>query len=116
MKNSFTKTETPESLQLSNGQKETAVSICYNGKQEIEEFTLAIAKTIYGIPDNGYRVYATRIEEDGAETEELSVASYMDKDVDLRYGDVLDGEGYLFLNYDAFWDWEESPVIITIVK
>ena len=40
----------------------------------------------------------------------------MEKDADLRYGDVLDGEGYLFLNYDAFWDWEESPVIITIVK
>lgn len=115
-KNSFSRTETPESLQLSNSQKKTAVSICYNGKQELEEFTLAINKTIYGIPDNGYRVYVTRIEEDGAETEELTVSSYMDKDANLRYGDALDGEGYLFLNYDAFWDWEEAPVIITIVK
>lgn len=36
-KNSFSRTETPESLQLSNSQKKTAVSICYNGKQELEE-------------------------------------------------------------------------------
>ena len=114
---SFVKTDVPESVGLSNAQKEKAVSIRFNGKGELEEdLTLAINKSVYGIADSGYRVFVTRIEEDGEKTEELKVYPYYDSEADIRYQDVLDGEGYLYTHYEAFWEWQEAPVIITIVN
>lgn len=114
--NRFIQTEIPESVKLTDSQKEKAVSIHFTGAKELKmDLNLAIDKDVYHIADSGYRVYLTEIGEGGEETEELDVFAYDDESVEIQYGDAMDGEGYLFLEYPAFWEWEKAHVI-TIVN
>lgn len=117
MKESFVETEIPKSTQLTDEQRKRAISIQFKGNRELEqEMHLAIDKEIYGIADNGYQVFLTEISEDGEETEEMQVMPYHDQDARLLYRDVLDGEGYLFLEYPSFYEWDTVPDVITIVN
>lgn len=117
MKDSFIETEIPESTELTDAQKERAVSIRFKGNKELQQnIHLAVDKEVYGISDGGYRVFVTKITEDGEETEELRVTSYQDEEADLRFGDVLDGEGYVIAEYHNFYQWDAAPYVITIVN
>lgn len=119
MTGSFGKTDIPESVELSDSEKVNAFSICYKGGNELDsDFTLALDKEVCGIADRGYKVFITEIDnvdEMEEETEEYNVYSYNEEGVSLRYDQVMEGEGYLFIEYPSFYDWEK-PHVITIVN
>lgn len=119
MTDSFGKTDIPESVELSDSEKVNAFSICYIGGNELtSDFTLALDKEVCKIADRGYKVFITEIDnidEEEEETEEYDVHSYNEEGVSLRYDQVMEGEGYLFIEYPSFYDWEK-PHVITIVN
>ncbi len=116
MNHQFAQTEIPNSVKLTDSQKNKAVSLSFTGAKEgSTDFTLAIDKAVYDIADSGYQVFLTKKSEDREETEELDVFSYDNESANIKYRDVMDGEGYLFVRYPVFWDWDE-PHVITIVN
>ena len=74
---------------------------------------LAIDKEVYGIADAGYQVFIS----DGVGTDwsEASVSEYEEAGAKLKYGHVLDGEGFVFLEYHAVENGTTAE-IVTIVN
>ena len=122
------KTENPDSLGLTEEEKEKAVSFRLGDGYVLKnDYCLAIDKELYGIADADYRVMVTKQNgfsmdlagqhleaEDGTALEKY-VSSYGEPGAALKMGDVLDGEGYLFIEYRAA-DMAEEADIITVIN
>ncbi len=107
-------TETPESIDISEGKRKKAVSFSLaQGYGLTEDYCLAIEKEAYGISELGYRVMLTEYREDVGDVTEMKVYTYSDPLGHVEYGDVLDGEGYLFVEYPRPWNGEK-PAVLTI--
>lgn len=105
-------TKTPDLTEIHKKARQTTVSFCLKDGVEMEQdYCLTIAKEIYGIPDSGYQVLLTKYSGESGETEELQLASYSDLRANVEYGDVLDGEGYIFVNYPRTVNEEKAPVL-----
>lgn len=116
MTGSIVETEVPESLDLTKAQRQKAISFQMKpGIIPETEYCLAIDKSVYGITDSGYRVIQTEKDEDGDYNRKMYLEPYDDQRADVGYGDAMDGEGYLFVLYERFWEHEE-PTVITIVN
>lgn len=125
---SMVKTENPDSLGLTEEEKEKAVSFRLGDGYALKnDYCLAIDKELYGIADADYRVMVTKQNgfsmdlagqhleaEDGTALEKY-VSSYGEPGAALKMGDVLDGEGYLFIEYRAA-DMAEEADIITVIN
>lgn len=115
MAGSIVMTEVPQSLDLTESQRQKAVSFQMKpGIVPETEYCLAIDKSVYGIADNGYRVIQTEKDKDGDYNREMYLEPYDSKNADVGYGDAMDGEGYLFVLYERFWEDEEPPVITVV--
>lgn len=107
-------TETPDSVDISEGKRKKAVSFSLAaGYGLFEDYCLAIEKEAYGISELGYRVMLTEFREDGEDVTEMKVYSYSDPLGHVQYGHVLDGEGYLFVEYPKTIQGEK-PAVLTI--
>lgn len=125
---SMVRTENPESLGFTEEEDKKAVSFrLADGYVLKNKYSLAIDKEFYGIADTGYRVMVTKQKgfsmkvadqyleaEDGTAIEKY-VSSYGDPGAMLGMGDVLDGEGYLFMEYQAA-ETAEAADIITVIN
>lgn len=125
---SMVKTENPDSLDLTEEEKEKAVSFRLGDGYVLKnDYCLAIDKELYGIADADYRVMVTKqngfsmdlvgqhLEAEDGTALERYVSSYAEPGAALRMGDVLDGEGYLFIEYRAA-DMAEEADIITVIN
>lgn len=125
---SMVKTENPDSLGLTEEEKEKAVSFRLGDGYVLKnDYCLAIDKELYGIADADYRVMVTKqngfsmdlagqhLEAEDGTALERYVSSYGEPDAALKMGDVLDGEGYLFIEYKAT-DMAEEADIITVIN
>lgn len=125
---SMVKTENPDSLGLTEEEKEKAVSFRLGDGYVLKnDYCLAIDKELYGIADADYRVMVTKqngfsmdlagqhLEAEDGTALERYVSSYGEPDAALKMGDVLDGEGYLFIEYKAA-DMAEEADIITVIN
>lgn len=105
--------ETPGDLGLTEAQREKAVSFQLASDHMLSnDCCLAIDKEIYGIADSGYQVIISEQEDGGMDSREAYVREYTETGAVLKNGDVLDGEGFVFLEYKA----EMAPQIVTIVN
>lgn len=125
---SMIKTENPESLDLTEAENEKAVSFrLADGYVLKNNYCLAIDKKLYGIADADYRIMVTKQKgfsmnvadkhleaKDGTAIEKY-VSHYGDAGAMLGMGDVLDGEGYIFMEYQAA-EAAETADIITIIN
>lgn len=123
----YPKTENPESLGLTEAEKQKAVSFqLADGYVLKNDYCLAIDKDLYGIAEEGYRVMLTKQKgvsmdvadkhlevKDGTAIEKY-VSGYGDAGATLRLMDALDGEGYLFLEYEAAENAQEADIITII--
>lgn len=110
--NCMKETETPDLLEIPKSRVQTAVSFCLAEGYELEDdYCLVIDKEAYGIPDSGYQVVLTRYDSVEEESRECRLASYGDPRGDVSMGDVLDGEGYLFVEYPETGAEEKAPVL-----
>lgn len=117
LEGSFMRTEVPESVKLSDAQKEKAISIRFKGNKELHEYLyLAIDKKVCGITEEGYQVFITEYSGEEEQTSEIEVLPYQEEYSYLGYRDALDGEGYIYMEYPNYYDWDFSPVVITIVN
>ena len=125
---SMVKTESPDSLDLTEEEKEKAVSFRLGDGYVLKnDYCLAIDKELYGIADADYRVMVTKqngfsmdlagqhLEAEDGTALERYVSSYAEPDAALRMGYALDGEGYLFIEYRAA-DMAEEADIITVIN
>lgn len=125
---SMVKTENPDSLDLTEEEKEKAVSFRLGDGYVLKnDYCLAIDKELYGIADADYRVMVTKqngfsmdlagqhLEAEDGTALERYVSSYAEPDAALRMGYALDGEGYLFIEYRAA-DMAEEADIITVIN
>lgn len=105
----------PKSLGISaaKGQKEVSFRLSEGSRLE-ENYSLAIDKAVYNIPDSGYRVMLTTYHDGNEETMEDALVSYDEPGKDIGYGDSLDGEGYLFTGYPRSRSGEENAVLTII--
>lgn len=124
---SIIRTENPGSLDLTEAEDEKAVSFrLADGYVLKNKYSLAIDKELYGIADADYRVMVTKQKgfsmnvadkhleaKDGTAIEKY-VSSYGNTGAMLGMGDVLDGEGYLFIEYQAAETAEEADIITII--
>lgn len=109
-------TEVPESLELTESQRQKAVSFQTRpGVVLTTDCCLAIDKSVYGIADSGYRVMTTKIYDGEEDNRELYLEPYDSNRAEVGYGYAMDGEGYLFVLYESFWEVDEATVI-TIVN
>lgn len=111
---SMQKVETPANLGLTEEKRKKAVSFqLAPGTVLSNDCCLAIDKEVYGIADAGYQVFIS----DGVGTDwsEASVSEYEEVGVKLKYGHVLDGEGFVFLEYHAVENGTTAE-IVTIVN
>lgn len=125
---SMIKTENPGSLGLTEAENEKAVSFrLADGYVLKNNYCLAIDKKLYGIADADYRIMVTKQKgfsmnvadkhleaKDGTAIEKY-VSHYGDAGAMLGMGDVLDGEGYIFMEYQAA-EAAETADIITIIN
>lgn len=110
----MTETETPDSLDLSENKRKRAVSFTLAEGYELpEDYCLAINKKAYGIPETGYKVMLTEYREDGENITEMKPYAYSDPFGHVQYEDALDGEGYLFVQYQKTWEGNR-PDVLTI--
>lgn len=125
---SIVKTGNPDSLGLTEEEKGKAVSFRLGDGYVLKnDYCLAIDKELYGIADADYRVMVTKqngfsmdlagqhLEAEDGTALERYVSSYAEPDAALKMGDVLDGEGYLFIEYKAA-DMAEEADIITVIN
>lgn len=106
--------ETPANLGLTEEKRKKAVSFqLAPGTVLSNDCCLAIDKEVYGIADAGYQVFIS----DGVGTDwsEASVSEYEEAGAKLKYGHVLDGEGFVFLEYHAVENGTTAE-IVTIVN
>ena len=82
-----------------------------DGYETKQAYCLAIDKEIYDLPDSGYQVILTTYSDGREESEELPISSYSASRVNTEYGDVLDGEGYIFVKYPRTGEGEKAPVL-----
>ncbi len=109
------KIKTPDTSKIHKSAGQTAVSFCLADGYKLEEdCCLAIDKEICKIPDKGYRVQITQYGSEGEETTECTPVSYSRLGTDIRYGDVLDGEDYLFVEYPGAGE-DEKAAVLTIL-
>lgn len=124
---SMIQTENPASLGLTEAEEKKAVSFrLADGYILKNNYCLAIDKKLYGIADTDYRVMVTKqkgfsmnVADKNLEVEdntalEKYVSSYGDPSATLGMWDVLDGEGYLFMEYQAAETAEEADIITII--
>lgn len=106
------KTRTPDMPKIYKKVRRTAVSFCMkDGYETKQAYCLAIDKEIYDLPDSGYQVILTTYSDGREESEELPISSYSASRVNTEYGDVLDGEGYIFVKYPRTGEGEKAPVL-----
>lgn len=116
MAGSIVTADVPESLELTETERERAISFQLKpGIVPDTDYCLAIDKSVYGIADNGYRVIQTEKNEDGDYNHEMYLKPYDSQSAGIGYGDAMDGEGYLFVLYEKFWE-EEEPTVITVIR
>lgn len=114
---SFTRTEVPESVKLPDDRKEKAISIKFKGNRELQEYLhLAIDKKKCGIAEEGYQVFITEYNGEDEQTGEAEVRSYEEAYSYFGYRTALDGDGYVYMEYPSYYDWDDSPAVITIVN
>ncbi len=107
--------KTPKSLGVSEAKGQKSVSFRLTEGVELEEsYCLVIDKTAYNIPDSGYQVILTTYWFGEEDTSERPPMPYSEPDRDVRDGDSLDGEGYLFVKYPKVREDEKTPVITII--
>lgn len=105
-------TRTPDMPEIHKKVTQTAVSFCLkDGYETKQAYCLAIDKEIYNLPDSGYQVILTTYSDGREESEELPVSSYSTPRVNTEYGDVLEGEGYIFVRYPQTGEGEKAPVL-----
>lgn len=111
----MTVTETPDSLKLTEEQRRKSISFSLEkGYAMYQDYCLAIEKAAYGIPDYGYHVILTEYPEYSEEEEKMTekvIYTYSDSAGNVNYGDALDGEGYLFVEYPEAENEEKSAVL-----
>lgn len=109
--------ETPDSLKLTEEQRRKSISFSLaKGYTMYQDYCLAIEKAAYGIPDYGYHVVLTEYPEYSEEEEKTTekvIYTYSDSAGNVNYGDALDGEGYLFVEYPEAEN-DEKPAVLTI--
>lgn len=124
---SIVKTENPEISEITEEESQRAVSFrLADGCVLKNNFALAIKKDQYGIADTGYRVIVTKqtkaeldvagqhLEAPAGTPYEKYVCNYQDAGAILRQSDVMDGEGYLFIEYQAAENAETADIITVI--
>lgn len=127
MTGSIVKTETPETLEITEEERQQAVSFrLADGYVLKNNYALAIRKDQYGIADTGYKVLVTKqvgmemdvadkhLEAPAGTTYEKYVCNYLDAGAILRQNDVIDGEGYIFIEYQAAENASEADIITVI--
>lgn len=117
LEGSFITTDVPKSVELSDDQKEKAVSIRFRGNRELQEYlSLAIDKEACEIADGGYQIFITEYSGEEERTRELEALPYQDEYAYLGSGYAMDGEGYIFIEYPSYYDWDILPAVVTIVN
>lgn len=115
MTDSIKRINTPESVELTEAERERAVSFqMVKGFALQNDCCLAVDKEMYGIADAGYRVILTEYYGDSAQNYEQSVREYGETGAWLRSGDILDGEGYIFMKYSGAGSADEAQVVTVI--
>lgn len=105
-------TETPRLSEIHKSVRQAAVSFCLKDGYEMEQdYCLVIDKELYNLPDSGYQAVLTKYDGGQEETEELQAVSYSDPRAYVEYGDVLDGEGYIFVEYPRTRGEGKKPVL-----
>lgn len=121
------RTENPQSLLLTEEENEHAISFrLADGYTLKNDCWLAIDKELYGIADADYRVMVTKqkgfsmnvadkqLEVADNTALDKYVSSYENTDAVPGMWDALDGEGYLFMEYEAAENAEEADIITII--
>lgn len=127
MTGSIVKTENPDIPEITEEESQRAVSFrLADGCVFKNNYALAIRKDQYGIADTGYRVFITKqektemdvagrhLEAPAGTAYEKYVCNYHDAGAILRQGDVMDGEGCLFIEYQAAENAETADIITII--
>lgn len=110
------KIDTPEYVGLTEKERKKAVSFhMAEGYVLPNDCCLAIDKKTYGIANAGYKVIITELYGDEMRNHEGYVWEYGEASAALKYGEILDGEGYVILEYSKAGSANIAQVV-TIVN
>ncbi len=116
MEGSIEQIKTPEFVELEEAERERAVSFrLREGYTLRTDCCLAIDKEVCGIADSGYQVIITEQYGDEAHSYRRDVIDYGIPYAHVRGGSILDGEGYIFLEYSEA-DRIDRAEVVTIIN
>ncbi len=116
MEGSIEQISTPEFVELTEAERKRAVSFQMREGYALQtDCCLAIDKEAYGIAESGYQVIITDRYDGKAQNYRMDVKDYGVPYTNVRGGSILDGEGYVFLEYPEA-DSIDKAEVVTIIN